>query len=335
MMRYSYIILLFAFSLCSSAQNDSPFSKLDLSLTAGSTGVGFDVSTNITDWMHIRTGFDFMPRIEADAHFEIVSMDESGNFSKNYELLNDKLKTFTGYEVKDYIDMTCKPTFYNFKFLMDFQPFKRSKSFWKNFSFTAGFYWGSSEIGTAVNTLEGAQTLNAMLMYNHLYDVALSGEPLVTIQAYDWFTKQYVDQPIYLDANLCDRLREVGRLGAHVGDFTDQFFVNDKGEEKNIPYLMEPDNEGTVRAYVKANSFKPYLGINYGGRLTKKNDRLRISGDLGLLFWGGKPSIITHEGVDLSRDVKDIEGKVGDYVDQLGGLRVYPVLNLRLTYTLF
>ena len=334
-MRYSVIMLLLGFFLCTSAQNERAFSKMDLSLTGGSTGVGFDISTNVTDWMRVRAGFDFMPRIEQDVRFGIVSMDETGNLSNNFEMLNDKLKTFTGYEVKDYIDMTCKPTFYNFKFLMDFQPFKRSDSFWKNVTFTAGFYWGSSEIGTAVNNLQGAQTLNGMLMYNHLYDVALSGEPLVTILVYDWFTKQYIDQPIYLDAALCDRLRDVGRLGAHVGNFVDQYYTDADGNQQHKPYLMEPDTDGTVSASVKTNSFKPYLGVGYGGRLLKNNDRYHISGDLGVLFWGGKPRIITHEGVDLAHDVEDIGGKVGRYVDIVSGLRVYPVLNLRITYTLF
>ena len=98
---------------------------------------------------------------------------------------------------------------------------------------------------------------------------------------------------------------------------------------------MEPDKDGTVRARVKANPFKPYLGIGYGGRLLKNSDRYHISADLGILFWGGTPSIIMHDGTNLARDVVDIGGKVGDYVDFISGLHVYPVLNLRITKTIF
>jgi hypothetical protein len=194
-----------------------------------------------------------------------------------------------------------------------------------------------------VNTIEGAQTLNGMMIYNHLYNVALSGEPLVVMQVEDWVTHEKVDQPIYLDDNICAKLIEVGRLGAHLGNYVDQYLTDadgnvllDKnGEMRKKPYMMEPDRDGTVRARVKANSFKPYLGVGYGGRLLKNNDRYHISADLGLLFWGGKPSIITHDGVDLARDVENIGGKVGDYVDFISGLRVYPVLNFRFSYTLF
>ena len=342
---YQHIIVTVLFGMCLpiSAQSERAFSNLDVSLSGGTTGIGIDFSTKITDWMNVRVGFDAMPRFEQDVRFGIVSMDESGKLSSNFNQFNEKLKTFTGYEVNDYVDMTCKPTFYNFKFLMDFHPFKHKQSFLKNVSFTAGFYWGSSEIGRAINNVQGAQTLIGLMMYNHLYDISLNGEPLVTIDVYDEYLKEHVQQPIYLDPALSDVISKVGRMGAHVGNYTDQYITDANGDyitdadgnKKNKPYLMEPDKDGTVSARVKTNAFKPYLGVGYGGRLLKDNARFHISGELGMLFWGGKPSIITHDGVDLSRDVKDIGGKVGDYVNLVGGLFVYPVLNLRLTYNLF
>ena len=90
-----------------------------------------------------------------------------------------------------------------------------------------------------------------------------------------------------------------------------------------------------AKASVKVNSFKPYLGIGYGGRLFKKSDDYHVAVDCGLLFWGGTPSIITHDGTDLSKDVENILYRVGDYVDLLKGFKVYPVLNVRFTKTIF
>jgi hypothetical protein len=98
---------------------------------------------------------------------------------------------------------------------------------------------------------------------------------------------------------------------------------------------MEPDNNCTVSATVKVNSFKPYLGFGYGGRLFKNDDRYNISFDAGLMFWGGTPDIITHDGTNLSKDIINIGGKVGDYVDLISGVKAYPVLNLRITRRLF
>jgi hypothetical protein len=53
------------------------------------------------------------------------------------------------------------------------------------------------------------------------------------------------------------------------------------------------------------------------------------------MFWGGTPRIYTHDGTDLSKDVENIEGKVGTYVDLLKAFKVFPVLNVRITKTIF
>ena len=99
--------------------------------------------------------------------------------------------------------------------------------------------------------------------------------------------------------------------------------------------MMEPDENGMAKATVKVNSFKPYLGIGYGGRLFKKSDKYHIAVDCGVLLWGGTPSIITHDGTDMVHDLENIKGKVGDYIDLLTAFKVYPVLNVRFTKSLF
>ena len=77
------------------------------------------------------------------------------------------------------------------------------------------------------------------------------------------------------------------------------------------------------------------LSAESGGRLLKNDDRYNISFDAGLMFWGGTPDIITHDGTNLSKDVINIGGKVGDYVDLIKGVKAFPVLNLRITRRLF
>ena len=57
--------------------------------------------------------------------------------------------------------------------------------------------------------------------------------------------------------------------------------------------------------------------------------------DAGMLFWGGSPRIMTHDGVDLARDVRDVGGKVGRYVNFMKAIKVYPVLNLRIFFRMF
>ena len=39
--------------------------------------------------------------------------------------------------------------------------------------------------------------------------------------------------------------------------------------------------------------------------------------------------------VDLAKDVRDIGGKVGDYVDIMKSFKAYPVINLRISRVLW
>jgi hypothetical protein len=98
---------------------------------------------------------------------------------------------------------------------------------------------------------------------------------------------------------------------------------------------MEPDVDGTVSVRAKSNSFKPYLGFGYGGRLLKNRDDWHVSFDAGAMFWGGTPALYTHDGINLTEDITNARGKVGDWIDLLGGIKVFPVLSVRFTKTIF
>ena len=36
------------------------FNHMDVGISLGSTGIGLDVSTNVTDWVRLRAGIDYM-----------------------------------------------------------------------------------------------------------------------------------------------------------------------------------------------------------------------------------------------------------------------------------
>ena len=98
---------------------------------------------------------------------------------------------------------------------------------------------------------------------------------------------------------------------------------------------MEPLGDATVRAKACTNAFKPYLGLGYKGRLIKNSDRFHVGVDCGVLFWGGKPAVYSHDGINLTRDVDCSAGKVRKYVNLIGDLVVYPVLNVRFSCNIF
>jgi hypothetical protein len=235
----------------------------------------------------------------------------------------------TGFKVDQNVTMKGKPTMWNFKFMVDVYPFKNNK----HWHFTAGFHWGPSKIAEAVNAQEDSPSLFAVGMYNHIYDVAYADwvldipTPLIETET---------TGAVYMDPNMEKTILSMGRMGIPIGkyshDMTDaQGNIHKKGET----YYMQPNENSMVSVDARTNSFKPYLGVGYEGRLIKGNDNYKIGFDAGLMFWGGTPSIITHDGMDLANDVEDINGKVGDYVKLIKGVKAFPVLNLRITRRIF
>lgn len=325
----------------SESQEKGFFKHLDASLTMGTTGLGLDVASPMGEYAQLRAGFSFMPHIHYTMSFGVQVGDDPAKSESKFQKLSGYLKQVTGYDVDNSIDMIGVPTFYNFNLLVDIFPFKNNK----HWHFTAGFYWGNSQIGKAYNMTEDMTSLMAVGIYNTIYDKIKNGDPL-----YEDESRQiYTDNPLIEQAIL-----RYGRMGIAVGTYTHDIYgvfprteYDDEGNKlheageygvihhKGDPYMMEPGQDGMAKAWVTANSFKPYVGFGYGGRLIKGNDKLKVSFDCGLMFWGGTPSIVTHDGTDLANDVENIKGKVGDYVDLIKGVKAFPVLNVRFTHTIF
>ncbi len=352
MNRILSIILSASFLMCSaSAFADSPdaknklFNHMDLGFTLGTPGFGFDIAMPIGDVVKVRTGISYVPPVKVPLHFNLMSYSNGvvtdGNFSKAQELL----KSMTGFDVNRNVTVDGKPDMINWKLLVDVYPFRNNK----HWHFTAGFYLGNKKIATAVNGLKEAPTLVGVGMYNSLYDFFTGTD--------EWGDPNYLSKPIYndvyIDPEVGDAMRDkflgYGRMGVHMGDYVDQFITvtDENGNEKQVkkPFMMVPGNDATLRAEAIVNRFRPYVGFGYGSHLGKEK-RLYVGFDLGAMFWGGHPKIITYNGVkedpndpdyavDLTRDVENVRGKVGDYIKFVKALKVYPVLEFRISYAIF
>ena len=335
------------------------FQHLDVSVTLGTTGIGFDVASPVTEWAQLRLGYEFMPRFTKRMPFEMTinglparSYDEDGNRQETrFDKLRDFMYSFTGFDIEDHVDMIGKPTLNNFKFLVDVFPFKENK----HWHFPAGFYWGSSKFAEAVNSTEARVSLVSAGIYNKMYTSAINGDPLITFDPNQFPTLSGVG--IEMPPQVRQKFIDYGDMGFAVGyfshDITDadgnvlvsKMMVDSKGNTVQRPYIVEPDEDGMVRATATSNSFKPYLGFGYGGNLLKKRDDWKISFDCGAMFWGGTPNLVVYHGlklpdgtyrdVSLTEDVENIDGKVGTYVDLFKAFKVYPVLSLRVTKRIF
>ena len=47
------------------------FQNLDLSVTAGTTGIGIDVASKIGDYVQLRAGYEYMPRFQKSLFFPV------------------------------------------------------------------------------------------------------------------------------------------------------------------------------------------------------------------------------------------------------------------------
>lgn len=332
LLRQFFFVSILALSSTTIAQNkdytdNKIFNHLDIALTAGSSGLGFELASPIGNMVQLRTGFSFIPEIRPTMSFDVQVGDDPSTSESKFNQMSKVLEDIMGHEVDDHIDMIGDPNFYNWSLLVDVFPFKNNK----NWHFTAGFYLGSSTVAESYNTTEDMTSLLAVDLYNNMYDFFVE--------------EQYWDKPIYddvfLDPEIGDaaknKFKNYGRMGVNMGKYTRD--ITDKNgniiHRKGETYVMTPDENSMVRADLKVNMFKPYIGFGYGGRLVKGYDRAHISFDCGIMMWGGTPSLITHDGTDLINDVEDVPGKVGNYADFVSHLKIYPVLNLRLSYRLF
>lgn len=287
----------------------------ELGVTLGTTGLGLEGAYNINPNFRARAGFEGMIPFSVPMHFSVTNYGGEGGGvnSDNFNRLQELMKSFTGIEVDDRVTMDGKPRMYNAKVLVDWRPWAQ-----KGWRVTAGFYWGTHKIATAKNTMGEMPALLAINIYNRMHDDIVNGD-LVNNPIYD-NGETVVYLPPETAEELKARFEAYGLMGIHVGDF-----------KNGNPYMMTPGKDGMVKANAFVNSFKPYVGIGYDGKLNA-TPHITLGFDLGMLIWGGTPNIYTHDGVNLSKDMKSVSGKPGDYVDVIKAFKVYPVLNFRAAY---
>jgi len=318
------------------------FTHLDVSLTGGTDGLGLDVATPLGDYVQLRTGFAWMPRFEKTVSYN-VGIGEGGMISQSrYDQLSGVFQQVTGCQLADRIDLVARPSYANYKLLVDVFPFER-----KAWHFTAGFYAGSGTIAKVSSTAEAVPTMLALNIFNRMIDCSIGEDGEGGGTFVEWG-----DFNLALDPSLEDKLYDmaVERTKGYVTDFDERTFdeqtallhqygtyaihVGNRVDDGSA-YLLRPDEHGMIKMEVKTNRFKPYLGFGYGGSLSKKNDTYQLSFDCGAMFWGGSPKIIMHDGTDLVHDLTDVEGKIGSYCATARQLKAFPVVSLRLTRRIF
>lgn len=288
------------------------FNAIEIAANIGTTGLGLEVASPITEWAKLRVGFDWMPPITIPMTFNMDSYVD-GKINDKFNRIQDMMYQVSGFHIDKEVLMESTPTMTTMRLLVDVYPFKHNR----HWHFTAGFFYGGRTMGKTINTMTEMPSLLAMNMYDRMYDYVTDED----------FIFNVIEKPIYGDIYLSpeaafklqDKLLEWGSLGVHVGDRKD-----------GTAYMMHPDTDGTVSAKAKVNRFRPYVGFGYGGAISA-DGRWQASFDAGVQFWGGVPKVTTHDGTVLN-DLTNIRAKVGTYMDIMRCIPVYPTIDFRISY---
>ena len=351
---FASIVALGMVSAAAYAQNTQEqklflFDHMDFGVTLGTTGIGFDLAMPATEWARIRAGFSYMPRVEVPMTFGVQVGNNPAESKTKFDRLSSLLSSITGNPIKPEVEMLGKPNFWNWKVMVDLYPLKNNR----HWHATVGFFVGPSKVAEAYNKTESMASLMAVNIYNNniydkLHDMSprewikyQQEDPLLQMLFENISKALDVENDISLDYSILEEvqagLNYYGRMGVHLGTYKHDI----KDAEGNVihkkdeTYMMDPDENSMVKANMKVNAFKPYIGVGYDGRLLKNEDRLTVGFDAGIMMWGGTPHLTTHDGTDLIHDVENVPGKVGDYVSAMEKFKVFPLLNLRLAYRIF
>jgi len=303
-------------------QKKNILNHLDVSATVGSTGLGFDFAMPIGEYVQIRTGAAFFPHIKVKMTYglEMTGDNSETEGTTSFEKAARVLKETTGREVKNEVSMWAVPKYNNFKLLVDVFPFRD-----KRWHLTAGFYLGNTNFATAYNRTEDMSNLLSVNLYNHIVDRINEGGDIFTWEG----------ETVQIPEQLVASVKRNGYIGVPFGVLKndvvkDGQVIYHKGET----YYVMPGEDNMIHTEGYINKFKPYIGFGYGGHLFKGSDTM-ISFDAGMMFWGGSPKLVTHDGVDLVHDLPKIRGQVGSTVEFVKTFTVFPVINLRLTQRIF
>lgn len=299
-------------SLASRMDAHGVFNTIELAANIGTTGLGLEVASPVTEWAKLRVGFDWMPPITVPMTFNMDSYVD-GKINNKFERIEEIMYKLSGFHIDKEVHMDSKPTMTTMRVLVDVYPIPANR----HWHVTAGFFYGGNSIGKSINTMNEMPSLLAMNMYDRLYSYVNDED----------FIQNVIDNPIYGDVYLSpetamtikEKMQEWGSLGVHVGDHKD-----------GTPYMMHPDADGTVSAKAKVNRFRPYVGFGYGGAMSA-DGKWQASFDAGVQFWGGAPKVTTHDGTVLN-DLTNIRGKVGTYMDLMKCIPVYPTIDFRISY---
>lgn len=146
-----------------SAQEDKNiFEHLGVSVGVGSTGVTFDLSTHVTDYVGIRAGVDYMPEFKYKTHIKIPGVAER---QTEYNQIISQFPELPATNFPEKVDIEGKLTNFTGHILFDLYASKKC-----DWHLTLGAYFGQQNVANIYTTddsqLAGAAEFNQIITNN-------------------------------------------------------------------------------------------------------------------------------------------------------------------------
>lgn len=192
-MKRKFIALIcLAFTMTASAQNENAykiphvnkpdkwFNHVDIGITGGTSGIGFDIAVPMTEWARLRAGAVFRPITSYDASFGMEMAEGLSIIENNtrYAKLADMMYSLTSLYPTNYVNMSGDMNMNNAKILVDIFPFKNNR----HWHVTAGVFIGNSSLVEIKNNQESMSTIMAVTIYNSMYRKTLEKKNPISVE---------------------------------------------------------------------------------------------------------------------------------------------------------
>ncbi len=147
----------------------SAFQHLDVAISLGTSGIGFDIATPLCDWAQLRLGYEFMPPLSKTFSVPVYV----GNNNEDFEAMRQYMYEKTRYRMPQYVGMEGELTMNNLKLLVDFYPLPDNYKL----RVTVGFYYGSSQIAKIYTDGSAKAALSCINSYNKLFETVPDDDP--------------------------------------------------------------------------------------------------------------------------------------------------------------
>jgi hypothetical protein len=167
-------------SMSTYAQNDNNvFTHFGGSIGLGTTGITIDLSTNITDYVGVRAGIDYMPKYKYATDVSITGLNEKQGQYNAIRNANPQLN-LPAVTFPNKVDIEGKLNNTTGHLLFDFYPGKKI-----DWHLTLGAYFGPSEV-LSVYTTNDNQLLG-VYQYNNSAARTMAGFPKIGVELGDYF----------------------------------------------------------------------------------------------------------------------------------------------------